>query len=182
MARAPVAEAVLDARALARFRTGCLKLCGAPDDYPLYATISEGARRHGMEQLLPLLCETLEMLFDYLPEQAQIFLDNQVETARGERWDLIEDAYEARAEAAKAKGHAAANGALSPRSLHRDPGDWDQARPRRSGRGFPAFVGGRDGAAGVLVPRARRVDGLGRRGGKWGGWERRRPGERFGTA
>ena len=83
---APVSEALLDAEAISRFRTGYLNLFGAPGDDPLYATISEGARRQGMEQWLPLFYETLDTLFDYLPDQAQVFLDNQVETARGERW------------------------------------------------------------------------------------------------
>ena len=56
-----------------------------------------------MEQWLPLFYESLDSLFDYLPDQAQVFLDNQAESARAERWDLIVDAYEARAEAAKAQ-------------------------------------------------------------------------------
>ena len=147
---APVSEALLDAEAISRFRTGYLNLFGAPGDDPLYATISEGARRQGMEQWLPLFYETLDTLFDYLPDQAQVFLDNQVETARGERWDLIADAYEARAEAARAKGGAVANRALPPKQLYMDAGDWNQALAGRAVRRFTPFSNGGEDAGGRL--------------------------------
>ena len=110
---APVSEALLDAEAISRFRTGYLNLFGAPGDDPLYATISEGARRQGMEQWLPLFYETLDTLFDYLPDQAQVFLDNQVETARGERWDLIADAYEARGRGGAGQGRGGGQSGLA---------------------------------------------------------------------
>src|SRR5690606_27318009 len=85
---APVSEALLDPDSISRFRTGYLELFGAAGDDPLYAAISEGARRQGMEHWLPLLYPRLETLFDYLPDDARLFLDNQVEAARGERWTL----------------------------------------------------------------------------------------------
>jgi transcription-repair coupling factor (superfamily II helicase) len=147
---APVSEALLDAAAISRFRTGYLNLFGAPGDDPLYATISEGARRQGMEQWLPLFYERLDTLFDYLPDEAQIFLDNQVETARGERWDLIADAYDARAEAAKTRGAASANRALPPKQLYLDAGDWNQALAGRAVRRFTPFSGGGEDAGGRL--------------------------------
>ncbi|MDP2765082.1 MAG: transcription-repair coupling factor, partial [Brevundimonas sp.] len=93
---APVSEALLDADSISRFRTGYLGLFGAAGDDPLYAAVSEGARRQGMEHWLPLLYDRLETLFDYLPDDARLFLDNQVEAARSERWNLTRDAYEAR--------------------------------------------------------------------------------------
>ncbi|WP_373458288.1 transcription-repair coupling factor [Brevundimonas sp. SORGH_AS_0993] len=147
---APVSEALLDASAISRFRTGYLNLFGAPGDDPLYATISEGARRQGMEQWLPLFYETLDTLFDYLPDTAQVFLDNQVEAARGERWDLIADAYEARSEAARTKGGAGANRALPPLDLYLDEGDWNQALAGRSVRRFTPFSTGGEDAGGRL--------------------------------
>lgn len=147
---APVSEALLDAAAISRFRTGYLNLFGAPGDDPLYATISEGARRQGMEQWLPLFYETLDSLFDYLPDDAAIFLDNQVETARAERWDLVADAYDARAEAAKAKGQASANRALPPKRLYLDAGDWNQALAGRTVRRFTPFSTGGEDAGGRL--------------------------------
>lgn len=98
----PVSEALLDAAAISRFRTGYLQRFGAPGDDPLYAAVSDGARRQGFEHFLPLFYERLDTLFDYLPDTAPVFLDHQVENARAERWDLIADAWETRAEAAKA--------------------------------------------------------------------------------
>nr|WP_314435720.1 transcription-repair coupling factor [uncultured Brevundimonas sp.] len=150
VALAPVSEALLDKEAISRFRTGYLNLFGAPGDDPLYATISEGARRQGMEQWLPLFYDGLDTLFDYLPDQAQVFLDNQVETARSERWDLVADAYEARAEAAKTKGNASANRALPPKRLYLDAGDWNQALAGRAVRRFTPFSGGGEDAGGRL--------------------------------
>ena len=156
---APVSEALLDAAAISRFRTGYLNLFGAPGDDPLYAPLSEAARRQGMEQWLPLLYETLDSLFDYLPDDAAIFLDNQVETARAERWDLVADAYDARAEAAKAKGQASANRALPPKRLYLDAGDWNQALAGRTVRRFTPFsTGGEDaGWAEPSPPSGRRT-------------------------
>ena len=63
----PVSETLLDEAAIARFRSGYLSAFGAPGDDPLYATVSEGGRRAGMEHWLPLFYEELETLFDYLP-------------------------------------------------------------------------------------------------------------------
>ena len=58
----PVSEALLDAAAISRFRSGYLEAFGAPGDDPLYATVSEGGRRAGMEHWLPLFYERLETL------------------------------------------------------------------------------------------------------------------------
>ncbi|HET6969728.1 MAG TPA: transcription-repair coupling factor, partial [Phenylobacterium sp.] len=60
----PVSEALLDDEAISRFRTGYLETFGAAGDDPLYATISEGGRRAGMEHYLPLFYPDLAMLFD----------------------------------------------------------------------------------------------------------------------
>jgi len=147
---APVSEVLLDKDAISRFRTGYLNLFGAPGDDPLYATISEGARRQGMEQWLPLFYDDLDTLFDYLPDQARIFLDNQVEAARAERWDLTADAYEARVEAAKTKGGAISNRALPPKRLYLDDGDWNQALAGRDVRRFSPFSGSGEDAGGRL--------------------------------
>ncbi|WP_288759508.1 transcription-repair coupling factor [uncultured Brevundimonas sp.] len=147
---APVSEVLLDKDAISRFRTGYLNLFGAPGDDPLYATISEGARRQGMEQWLPLFYDQLDTLFDYLPDAAQLYFDNQVEAARAERWDLIADAHEARAEAAKTKGNAIANRALPPQKLYLDQGDWNQTLAGRDVRRFSPFASGRDDAGGRL--------------------------------
>jgi transcription-repair coupling factor (superfamily II helicase) len=135
----PVSEALLDAAAISRFRTGYLQRFGAPGDDPLYAAISDGARRQGFEHFLPLFYERLDTLFDYLPDTAPVFLDHQVENARAERWDLIADAWETRAEAAKAKGGQAYR-ALAPDLLYLDAAAWHGALAGRPVRRFSPFA------------------------------------------
>jgi transcription-repair coupling factor (superfamily II helicase) len=147
---APVSEIQLDADAVSRFRTGYLNLFGAGGDDPLYVSISEGARRQGMEQWLPLFYDRLDTLFDYLPDDAQVFLDHQAEGARGERWSLTEDAYEARREAAKTKGAGLSNRALAPQRLYLTQEDWNAALAGRDVRRFTPFSGEGQDAGGRL--------------------------------
>ncbi|NBW07880.1 MAG: transcription-repair coupling factor [Caulobacteraceae bacterium] len=134
----PVSEALLDAETISRFRTGYLGLFGAGGDDPLYVAVSEGARRQGMEHWLPLLYPNLETLFDYLPDDAALFLDHQVEAARADRWALAKDAYEARREAAQTKA-GAANRALPPDRLYLPEGDWNSALAGRDVRRLTPF-------------------------------------------
>ncbi len=145
----PVSEALLDPDSISRFRTGYLNLFGSPGDDPLYATISEGARRQGMEHWIPLLYPQLETLFDYLPDTAAIYLDHQVEQARAERWNLTRDAYEARREASKAKG-GVANRALPPDRLYMPEADWNSALAGRAVRRLSPFYAATEDAGGNL--------------------------------
>jgi transcription-repair coupling factor (superfamily II helicase) len=95
----PVSEALLDADGISRFRKGYIGLFGAPGDDPLYAAISEGGRRAGLEHWLPLFYERMSTLLDYMPDGTLIGLDNQATEARDERLAMIKDAYDARASA-----------------------------------------------------------------------------------
>ena len=149
VALSPVSEALLNAETISRFRTGYLNLFGAAGDDPLYAAVSEGARRQGMEHWLPLLYPHLETLFDYLPDRAAIFLDHQGEAARAERWALTRDAYEARREASKAKG-GAANRALAPEQLYLPDADWNSALAGRQVRRLSPFDAAAEDAGGRL--------------------------------
>src|SRR5262249_62243639 len=63
----PDSEALLEKDTTSRFRSRYLETFGAPGDDPLYATVSEGGRRAGMEHWLPLFYEELANVFDYLP-------------------------------------------------------------------------------------------------------------------
>ncbi|MBU2042669.1 MAG: transcription-repair coupling factor [Alphaproteobacteria bacterium] len=146
---APVSEALLDADSISRFRTGYLGLFGAAGDDPLYAAISEGARRQGMEHWLPLLYDRLETLFDYLPDDARLFMDNQVEAARAERWTLTKDAWEARRDAAMGKGGAAYR-ALPPERLYLPEADWNSALAGRWVRRLSPLQGPGEDAGGRL--------------------------------
>src|SRR3954449_8470641 len=72
----PVSEVLLDKGGVSRFRAGYLEAFGAAGDDPLYATVSEGGRRAGMEHWLPLFYPKMATLLDYLPDEAVIALDH----------------------------------------------------------------------------------------------------------
>ena len=94
----PVSEIFLDPVSVERFRGKYRQLFGAViDDDPLYAALSEGRQFPGMEHWLPLFYETMETLFDYLPD-ALITSAAQTGEAREERLAQIEDFYKAREE------------------------------------------------------------------------------------
>jgi transcription-repair coupling factor (superfamily II helicase) len=131
----PVSETLLDPAAIARFRTGYLAAFGAPGDDPLYATVSEGGRRAGMEHWLPLFYDRLESLFDYFPPHSLICLDHLALEARNERLTLVRDAFAARQEAER-KNHYRA---LPPDRLYLTAEDWDEAMASRPSRQFSPF-------------------------------------------
>ena len=131
----PVSEALLDKAAIARFRSGYLEAFGAAGDDPLYATVSEGGRRAGMEHWLPLFYPGMATLFDYLPDSAAIALDHLSREARDERLALINDAYDARATAdRKAQYHP-----LAPDRLYLTAEEWQGLLARRATRRFSSF-------------------------------------------
>ncbi|MBW4708838.1 transcription-repair coupling factor [Roseobacter sp. YSTF-M11] len=93
---APVSEIILDESAITRFRQNYrIEFGAAGTDDPLYEAISAGRKHQGAEHWLPFFHETLESLFDYLPDAA-ITLDDQVTPSRLARWDSIADQYETR--------------------------------------------------------------------------------------
>ena len=93
---APVSEIILDEAAVTRFRQNYrIEFGAAGTDDPLYEAISAGRKHQGAEHWLPFFHDTLETLFDYLPD-ASITLDDQVTAARLSRWDTITDQYETR--------------------------------------------------------------------------------------
>ena len=134
----PVSEVLLDAPAVARFRAGYLAAFGAPGDDPLYATVSEGARRAGMEHWLPLFYEHLETLFDYLPPSALIGVDHLVREARDERLSMIADAYGAREQADRRSHYRA----LPEASLYLTAEEWDERLSQKPNRQFSPFQQG----------------------------------------
>src|SRR5579871_3418961 len=117
----PVSEALLDTAGVARFRKGYLAAFGAAGDDPLYAAVSEGARRAGLEHWLPLFYAEMATLFDYLPADALIGIDHLAAAARDERLAMIADAYEARASAER-KAHYRP---LPPSALYLANTEWD---------------------------------------------------------
>jgi transcription-repair coupling factor (superfamily II helicase) len=140
----PVSEALLDKDAVARFRKGYVATFGAAGDDPLYAAVSEGSRRAGLEHWLPLLYPQMATLFDYLPDDALIGLDHLAVAARDERLAMIADAYDARANAER-KAHYRP---LPPSSLYLSNTEWDQHLAAHSLRRFEPFQ--REPAPGVV--------------------------------
>jgi transcription-repair coupling factor (superfamily II helicase) len=135
----PVNEVLLDSEAIQRFRTRYREQFGTvADGDPLYEAVSAGRRYIGMEHWLPLYYESLESLFDYLPEAA-VTLDHQAEDVRRERLAAIADFYAARQEAARI-AHAAAPiyRPVRPEQLYLDDREWAAAlAPRRVGEFSP---------------------------------------------
>jgi transcription-repair coupling factor (superfamily II helicase) len=138
----PVSEVLLDKDSIARFRLAYGAAFGATSEDPLYATVSEGGRRGGMEHFLPLFYPKLETLFDYLPGDALIALDHLADAARDERLAMIEDAFEARIEADRARG---AYHPLPADALYLTPDEWDGRISAHPSRRFTPFE--REGAA-----------------------------------
>ena len=131
----PVSEALLDKDSISRFRSAYLEAFGAAGDDPLYATVSEGGRRAGMEHWLPLFYARLETLFDYLPADALVALDHLSREARDERLALLADAYEARAQTERRIHYHP----LEPHRLYLTADEWQDQLARRATRRFSSF-------------------------------------------
>ncbi|HET9159091.1 MAG TPA: transcription-repair coupling factor, partial [Caulobacteraceae bacterium] len=131
----PVSEALLDVERIARFRTGYLETFGAAGDDPLYAAISEGARRAGMEHYLPLFYDQLETLFDFLPKTTLIGIDHLAKEAADERFATILDAYAVRSDAE----HKTHYRALEPETLYVPEAEWLGRMESRPTRWFTPF-------------------------------------------
>jgi transcription-repair coupling factor (superfamily II helicase) len=133
----PVSEALLDKETISRFRTKWLETLGAPGDDPIYAAVSEGARRQGLEHWMPLLYERLDTLFDFLPPDAMVALDHLAEDARDERLAIIRDSFEARQETAG--GKSVRYRALPPEALYLTPEEWSARLAERPLRRLSPF-------------------------------------------
>jgi transcription-repair coupling factor (superfamily II helicase) len=131
----PVSEALLDAEGISRFRKGYVAEFGAPGDDALYAAVSEGGRRAGLEHWLPLFYERMATLFDYLPAGSLIGVDHQAAEARDERLAMIQDAYEARASADRKSAYRP----LAPEALYLTTAEWDRELTDRTYRLFTPF-------------------------------------------
>ena len=134
----PVSEALLDKDSISRFRSGFVKAFGGAGEDPLYATVSEGGRRAGMEHWLPLFYDRMETVFDYVGEGALVLLDHLAFESRDERWALISDAYDARAEASRQRGGSNYK-PLPAEALYLSPDEWAMELEALSVRAFSPF-------------------------------------------
>ncbi|MBF0422696.1 MAG: transcription-repair coupling factor [Magnetococcales bacterium] len=78
----PMSEVLLTEETIRCFRTQYRETFGgksAQDD--MYKTVSAGGKFQGMEQFLPLFYETTSLLVDYLPADACLLLDQDVDDA-----------------------------------------------------------------------------------------------------
>ena len=128
IALSPISEISLGPPSIARFRAAYRELFGAVSEDPLYQAVSEGRKQIGMEHWLPLFHETLETVFDYLPD-AMVTLEHQTDAARDARLEMIADYYDARRTFLEA-GRSRADRAppyrpLPPDRLYLDAAEWD---------------------------------------------------------
>ncbi len=148
-----VAEIRMDEASIKRFRQHYLETFGAAGDDPLYAALSAGIRRQGIEHLLPLFYDGLDSVFDYLPSKSLIMLDALADNAVAERQSTVDDAYSLRINAAGQKG-ATQYRALKPATLYLDDQAWQAGLGTQRIRRFEPFdregagvidLGGRQG-------------------------------------
>ena len=125
---APVSEVILDDAAISRFRQAYRVEFGAGgSDDPLYEAVSAGRKHQGMEHWLPFFHASMETVFDYLPD-ASVMLDDQVPSARLARWEGIDDQYDARMEAMRAKGRVdTVYKPAAPELLYLNDAAWEAA-------------------------------------------------------
>ena len=91
----PVSELFLDQSSISRFRTGYRSLFGNVSDDPLYESISAGRRIAGAEHWLPLFCDGMQKITDFIPESILV-LGNQFNAGVKARLEAIDDFYNAR--------------------------------------------------------------------------------------
>jgi len=94
---APVSEVFLNSESIAKFRTSYIAAFGGGlSDDPVYAAVSQGIRYQGLEHWLPLFTNTVETLFDYVPDTTLWAFDALCAEAGVEREKLIADYFKAR--------------------------------------------------------------------------------------
>jgi transcription-repair coupling factor (superfamily II helicase) len=140
LALKPVNEVLLDDVVIHRFRSRYREQFGTvADDDPLYDAVSAGRRYIGMEHWLPLYYESLETLFDYLPDAAAT-LDHRAEEVRSDRLAAIADFYAARQEGLRVRSAAApVYRPVRPEQLYLDDAAWRAALAHRPTGQFSPF-------------------------------------------
>ncbi len=134
----PVSEAPLDEASITRFRKGYRELFGAvTGGDPLYEAVSEGRKYQGMEHWLPLFYDSMDTIFDYLPD-AFVSLDHLADESFSSRHEMIEDYFRSRKEQADQKG-ANRYHPLAPKMLYLDPAEWNAKLEQHDARAFNAY-------------------------------------------
>ncbi len=144
----PVTECALGDEATRRFRQRYVEVFGgATGDDPLYQAVSEGQRFPGMEHWLPFFHDELETLFDYVGE-ARVTLDELSVGAFENRFEQVQEHYEARVEGLEAQTFGAPPyKPVPPAMMFIDFAEWREWVGRREHAVFTEFREGVDGAA-----------------------------------
>lgn len=91
----PAREVALTEDSISRFRSNWLsRFEGNPNNCPVYRDVSDGIAPAGIEYYLPLFYEHTSSLFDYLPEDCMLVLDEDIHAAAESFWQDIEGRYE----------------------------------------------------------------------------------------
>jgi transcription-repair coupling factor (superfamily II helicase) len=144
----PASELAFDEASVARFRSAWRELFGpkAVED-PLYQSVTEGHRHPGVEHYAPLFAETMETIFDYLPN-ASISLDHQAEGAVAARLELVADHYAERRGPARTGEQPYRP--IPPEMLYLDEPAWNAVLAKTPTFQFTPFAKA-DGAEGVDI-------------------------------
>ncbi|MFV0409361.1 MAG: transcription-repair coupling factor [Paracoccus sp. (in: a-proteobacteria)] len=119
----PISEVILDDEAITRFRTTYRSEYGGGANDPLYEAVSAGRKLAGVEHWLPWVHDRLDSIFDYLPE-ASVMFDDRMEQVREARWEMINEQYAARREAANRRGTENVYRPVPPETLFAPESEW----------------------------------------------------------
>ncbi len=122
---APASEAPLDTAAIERFRGRYREAFGADAlRDPLYESVSAGRRHPGMDHWLPLFHDSLASLFELIPNDAVIVLDQALDDAAQSRVEAIADHFLGRAEILTNSADEQPYRPLQPDALYLTPDEW----------------------------------------------------------
>ena len=117
----PISEVIINETTVTNFRKNYRKLFGIGGSLDtLYSAVSNGLKVQGVEQWLPLFYNGLETIFDYLPK-AIYFMDTEISYIHEQRWEKINEQYNARLNPIKNKNVKSAFVPCEPNSLYLSP-------------------------------------------------------------
>ena len=91
----PAREVAFTSESISRFRSNWLgRFEGNANNCPIYRDVSNGIAPAGIEYYLPLFYEHTQSLFDYLPDNCVIALNEDIYSAAESFWQDIEERYE----------------------------------------------------------------------------------------
>ncbi len=123
----PMSEVPSGEHVSRRFRQAYVEMFGpVTGDDPLYEAVTAGQRYPGIEHWLPLFCDKLETIFDYLPG-AIVSRDQLADDALGQRLEQVRDHYDARLSALEQKAFGAARyQPVPPELMFLDEAEWER--------------------------------------------------------